>query len=207
MKFSVLICARGGSKGIPKKNLQVIGPWRLLEWSIRFSMLLTEKANIFVSSDNDEFLEIASSFGVHAIKRPTYLSTDNSPEDDTWKYMIPKMRSFDSYKFCIVLPCTSPFRSLKYFSDIASFFQKGSFFHASATKARRNPWFNMVQPVSKNSSLYRIVNSQSNSEPVSRRQDAPQVFDLTTTYFVFDIDNFLISTFPLSHSFFCLLCF
>ena len=51
----------------------------------------------------------------------------------------------------------------------------------------------MVQPVSKNSSLYRIVNSQSNSEPVSRRQDAPQVFDLTTTYFVFDIDNFIIS--------------
>ena len=114
-------------------------------------MLLTEKANIFVSSDNDEFLEIASSFGVHAIKRPIiYLPI-------IVLKMIhgnihSKMRSFDSYKFCIVLPCTS-FRSLKYFSDIASFFQKGCFFTLQVTKVRRNPgltWFNQFP---KNSSF------------------------------------------------------
>lgn len=190
MKFCILICARGGSRGIPKKNLQTIGPWSLLEWTIRFALLLRERSDIFVSSDDDVILSISATFGVHALRRPQHLATDKSPEDETWKHMIPVMTSHGSYQLCVVLPCTSPFRSIRYFCNLESFFRSGSFFLASASEARRNPWFNMATPLQQSSSLYQIVNSGSDSKAPSRRQDAPPVFDLATTFFAFEIVSF-----------------
>ena len=89
MKNTVaIILARGGSKGIPKKNIIDFCGKPLLAWSIIQAINVKEISKVWVSSDNDEFLKIARKYGAGTIKRPKHIATSTSSPVLGWLHAI-----------------------------------------------------------------------------------------------------------------------
>ena len=80
MKTYAFVFARGGSKGLPGKNILKINGIPLLAYSINIAQSINEIQKCFVSTDSDEIAEIAKNYGATVIHRPAELCHDNSPE-------------------------------------------------------------------------------------------------------------------------------
>lgn len=179
-KIYAFIFARGGSKGLPNKNIKLLGGLPLIAHSIKLAKNMKEIDKLFVSTDSDEIASIAKDLKAEIINRPKHLATDNSPEWLSWQHAIrfvyKKEGEFDIFTS---LPATSPLRrkkdvisclnSLDHFTDIT----------VAIKSSERSPWFNMVQ---KNEDGF--ISLISKDLKIKRRQDAPKSFDLTTVAYV-----------------------
>ena len=114
MRTFAFVFARGGSKGIPRKNLQLLDGNPLLAWSIEMGQSLSEVEQVFVSTEDAEIAEVASTFGAEVIQRPDHLAQDTSPEWLAWQHAIEwvqeRLGTFDRF---LSLPTTAPLRSLQ----------------------------------------------------------------------------------------------
>lgn len=176
------IFARGGSKGLPRKNIKLLAGKPLIQYSIETALASPSISKVFVSTDDTEIAEVALTAGAVIIERPKELATDNSPEWLSWRHAIEwvtnKYGKFDNF---VSLPATSPLRSI---DDVESAISKHTETKAdiciSVTPASRSPYFNMVTIGTEGE--VSLVNPPKSE--VSRRQDAPVVFDITTVVYV-----------------------
>jgi len=107
-----LILARGGSKGIPKKNILTFAGKPLIAWSILQARDSGVVDAVLVSSDSEEILEIAAHYGAVPIKRPAELSGDSSSSEEALLHALDQFRAeqgADS-KEVVFLQATSPLR-------------------------------------------------------------------------------------------------
>ena len=112
-KANAFIFARGGSKGLPKKNILKINGRPLIAYSISTAKKSELIENVFLSSDDQEILDIGSTFGAIPIKRPSEFSQDNTPELEAWKHAIKYVyRNYGIFDIFVSLPPTSPLRRL-----------------------------------------------------------------------------------------------
>lgn len=102
-----IILARGGSKGIPNKNLVYINNKPLIYWTLLQSLESTCRGETYVSSDNDEILKVAERIGAKTIKRPQELSTDTATSESALLHAIEQVGDVDTVVF---LQPTSPLR-------------------------------------------------------------------------------------------------
>lgn len=114
MKILGLIPARGGSKGIPQKNIKVLGGQPLIQYSIEVGLACSMIDTVVVSTDDETIAQISREAGAQVpFLRPAALATDQSPSIDTvihaLQYFIEQGRAFDAV--CLLQP-TSPFRHL-----------------------------------------------------------------------------------------------
>ncbi len=181
MKVFAFIFARSGSKGLKNKNILNFSGKPLITHSISFAKSSKLFDSIYVSSDSEKILKIAESMKVNIIKRPKKLASDKSRELDSWKhsieYLHKKNITFDTF---VSLPATSPIRSIKHIKKCINK-SKSYDYVITYTKTDRNPWFNMVKINKKNKTL-KVVNKL--KKQIFRRQDAPQVFNMSTNCFV-----------------------
>lgn len=107
-----IILARGGSKGIPKKNIKKFCGKPLIEWSILQAKEVKEISSVWVSTDNDQIAKIAKSCNVKIIKRPRNISLDNSSSEQGWKHAIKEIEKETGNKidFVVGIQPTSPIR-------------------------------------------------------------------------------------------------
>lgn len=106
-----IIPARGGSKQIPNKNLQILGEHTLVGHSIKHALLAgIPRNNIVVSSDSSEILSNAMSYGVVASQRPEDLASDTSSTEDTLLHVCNIYTNYTNYKYVLLLQPTSPIR-------------------------------------------------------------------------------------------------
>lgn len=107
-----IILARGGSKGIPKKNIMDFAGRPLLAWSILQARDSGVVDAVYVSSDSDEILEVAARYGAVAIKRPDELATDTSTSDVALLHVLDQLRGERGAdpERVIFLQATSPLR-------------------------------------------------------------------------------------------------
>jgi len=112
MKNAVaIIPARGGSKGIPLKNLIKFCDKPLLAWSIEQALSSKKIDSVWVSSDNDEILKISENFGAKAILRPAEISTDTASSESAWLHGLNYLESLNiDVSEIIGLQATSPLR-------------------------------------------------------------------------------------------------
>ena len=114
MRVIGIIPARGGSKGIPRKNIRLLGGKPVIHYTIesaKKSQLLTD---IFVSTDDLEIVEVAESAGIKVpFLRPPNLALDNSPSIDTIIHVLDEYDKIGKHydAICLLQP-TSPFREL-----------------------------------------------------------------------------------------------
>ena len=174
------IFARGGSKGIPRKNLLEIKGITLTRRAIKIAKQIGEIEKIFLSTDCEEIQREGELEEIEVIKRPKELASDNASEWDAWKHaIICAERIYGKFDVFVSLPPTAPCRSADDVRRcIASLNDKIDLVF-TGTVAKNNPWFNMVK-VTEYGEVSRVIEDGG----YSRRQDAPQVYNMTTVAYV-----------------------
>jgi len=187
MRYVVLICARGGSKGLPGKNIKPLGGVPLIGWSINIAKKVKNISRIIVSTDSQEIVDIALEYGAEVpFMRPKGLSQDNSPEWLVWRHAIDYLEGCDDkVDAIVVLPATAPLRSVSDVEACMDLFENSEVDSVvTASEASRSPYFNMI---TKDDNDYASLVVLPKSH-IIRRQDAPEVFDMTTVAYVVDIN-------------------
>jgi CMP-N-acetylneuraminic acid synthetase len=111
MEICAIIPARGGSKGIKKKNLTSIGGRPLIMRTIEVARKSEYINRIIVSTDDKEILEVAQTNGSEVIKRPPEISGDDATSESAILDVLDKLKKQENYcpDITIFLQCTSPF--------------------------------------------------------------------------------------------------
>ena len=138
-----LVTARGGSKGISRKNLRVLAGKPLVDWTLEVSLDTPEIDETFLSSDDREILERGERLGVTCINRPLALSQDDSSHVDVVMHALDEMRSRhdQSPTAVVVLQPTSPLRSAEDISRaVALFRNEDADSVISVTEVTQHPW-------------------------------------------------------------------
>jgi len=104
------ILARGGSKGIPRKNLKLLANKPLIAHSIDLAKKVKYIDRIFVSTEDKEIKDVSMSHGATVIDRPAELATDTADYLDAIKHMITKIPNLDDKYIVVLLETTSPLR-------------------------------------------------------------------------------------------------
>lgn len=105
-----IVLARGGSKGIPKKNILKFNGKPLIQYTIE-QCINSGIKKIYTSSDDNEILSLASSLGSNIIHRPEEFSSDNSTSESAWIHAIKNIKKIDFNNDWIFAPqVTSPLR-------------------------------------------------------------------------------------------------
>ena len=185
MRIWAAVFARGGSKGLPGKNLKVLGGLPLVAHSIRVGLEIPGVGGVLCSTDSEEIRTVAEQEGATApFLRPAELADDESPEWLSWKHLARHLieAGASPEDLLVSLPATAPLRTV---ADVESAIAKhrtsGADVVVSYTPAARSPWFNMVTE-GIDGFLRTVI--ETDGDGVSRRQDAPKVFDLATVVYV-----------------------
>lgn len=181
MKNFAFIFARGGSKRIKNKNLQKIKNKTLLEITINQAKNLSKIHKIFLSTDSKKIASSVKNKDVEIIMRPKFLAKDHSSEWYAWQHAIKVVKKKYDFEKFICLPVTSPLRSNNDIIKCINKLDYKSDMIIAIQKTERNPWFNMVK--TKNKNFFEIVNKIPRKF-VDIRQQAPEVFDMTTVCYV-----------------------
>ncbi|WP_293912758.1 MULTISPECIES: acylneuraminate cytidylyltransferase family protein [unclassified Sphingobacterium] len=189
MRGLITICARGGSKGIPGKNIRPINERPLIDYTIEIAEQLSDKydIDIYLSTDNAEIKEVVYKLGRSKIKldyqRPEHLASDTAGKLDA----IVDVKNFAEqknnirYDFVMDLDVTSPLRTIVDLDEaIKLLFQnKHALNLFSVSPANRNPYFNMVEET--DDGFYTLCKKGQ----FMTRQSAPRVFDLNASFYIF----------------------
>jgi len=178
----VIIPARGGSKGIPRKNMKPLGGRPLIAYSIDTAMEIADTGHIIFSTDDEEIAEVARKCGLRVeYMRPPALATDTASSRDVMldamDYVEQKGMKFDSI---VLLQPTSPFRTLEDVKGAMNLYSPECDMVVSVVEAACNPYYDCFEAdprsgflhISKGDGMY------------TRRQDAPNVWQYNGAVYV-----------------------
>ncbi|MGB4775524.1 MAG: acylneuraminate cytidylyltransferase family protein [Daejeonella sp.] len=182
----ITLCARGGSKGIPGKNIKPIAGLPLIAYTINVANLFAKQhtAHIALSTDDLGIKAVAESLGlVTEYLRPEILAVDSAGKIDTIKDLVfyEEQIILTRYEYILDLDLTSPLRTLDDLNKAFIHFKDSKALTLfSVNPAGRNPYFNMVEK--KENGLYGLVKTNPDSS-VLTRQSAPPVYDLNASFY------------------------
>lgn len=183
MRILYVIPARGGSKGIPRKNIKLLNGKPLICYSIDIARQLTDDINICVSTDDDEIIKVVESYGLKVpFKRPNYLATDTATTNDVLLHAINFYETKDIfYDVLVLLQPTSPLRKALQVKEALNLY---------------NDMLDMVVSVkeSHSSSVLCVENETGFLELCfnksgSRRQDLPAFYEYNGAIYVINIEK------------------
>jgi N-acylneuraminate cytidylyltransferase len=175
------VFARGGSKGLPGKNLRPLGGKPLVAWAIETARASLAIDRVVVSTDDSDIAAVARDHGAEVpFSRPPELATDEAPEWLAWRHAIRAAETAPGGRPIELFVSLSPTAPLRAVADVDACIELA--LHGdcdiaiTVTPARRNPFFNMV--VREPDRRCRLVNQ--GGQAIDNRQAAPPVFDMTT---------------------------
>ena len=110
MNIVAIIPARGGSKGIPKKNIINFCGKPLIYWSIKNALECNLINSVWVSSNDDEIISLSTKYGAKCIKRPDILSESHSSSESAWIHAINEIEKKEKIDLVVAMQATSPIR-------------------------------------------------------------------------------------------------
>jgi N,N'-diacetyl-8-epilegionaminate cytidylyltransferase len=175
------VFARGGSKGVPKKNIRLLHGKPLLAYAIEHALNSSLIDRVIVSTDDAEIASVARQYGAEVpFIRPAELAGDDSPEWNAWQHAISTLNGESSgprLDAFVCVPATSPLRKSEDLDCcIRTLLAGDADIVITVRHAERNPYFNMVTIDAEG---YAHLAAQPEQETF-RRQDAPTMFDITT---------------------------
>ncbi|MEZ4233137.1 MAG: acylneuraminate cytidylyltransferase family protein [Polyangiaceae bacterium] len=182
MRAFCFIFARGGSKGLPGKNVRPLAGKPLIAHSIEVAHQVPELERVFVSTEDAEIAAVAREYGATVIDRPAELAEDTSPEWLAWRHAIEWVRTnVGDFDEIVSLPATSPLRSVE---DVQAVIQtrreRGADVCMTVTPSSTNPYFTMVTLDEQQAASLVLTTDRA----IERRQDAPAVYDITAVAYV-----------------------
>ncbi len=182
----ITLCGRGGSKGIPGKNIRPLNGRPLISISIDVAKRFAEKyqADIALSTDDEEIKNVAVQFGLNTnYTRPEMLATDVAGKIETIADLLffEENNRNKKYDYILDLDITSPLRT---FEDLDSAFDlikndSNALNLFSVNPSNRNPYFNMVEQ--QPNGYFGLIKK---GEFVTR-QSAPNVYDLNASFYFY----------------------
>ena len=189
--FVAGIFARGGSKGLPGKNLLSIAGQSLMERAVKTAKGLPFIQDVYCSTDSPAIAsEALRSGALVPWYRPDELAQDTSREWDSWVHMISWLRSKQTYPdYLMTVPLTAPLRTtedLRVCAEAAD--DTGADVVFGVYESSKNPWFTMVTRED-GSGRVELVNRP--PERINNRQQAPKCYDVAPNTFIIRCDFLL----------------
>lgn len=181
-KSLYIIPARGGSKGIPRKNIKLLGGKPLIHYSIEVARELTDDAHIIVSTDDNEIAQVASQTGLAVpYMRPAHLATDTAGSREV---IIDAMDYADRvgirYDNVVLLQPTSPMRNADDVKRALELYSNEIDMVVSVVETASNPYYNCFETDAATGYLH----VSKGDGKITRRQDAPKVWEYNGAVYV-----------------------
>ncbi len=184
----ITICARGGSKGIPGKNIKSINGHPLIWYTIQVAQQFQSRipnVDIVLSTDSEEIKEVTKLCGLESdYKRPMALANDTCGKIDAIKDVLIFCEQSKGcrYDYVLDLDVTSPLRNTEDLIDAFKVIeqQEQAIVLYSVSPAKKNPYFNMVER--KANGFYNLVKKR---DLALSRQAAPKVYELNASFYYY----------------------
>ena len=183
-----IICARGGSKGVPGKNIRDIAGMPLIAHTIIQAQNTQIFSHVVVSSDDDDILAVAKKYGATTLKRPAEMATDEAGVMPAVEHCLAHIEAQESVEFDLIclLQTTSPLRTADDILGAATQLKNGDKDNIfSVCEASASPYYNMVERDADGK-----IALCKNADFV-RRQDAPAVYELNGAIYIWKRASFM----------------
>ena len=179
-----IIPARGGSKGIPRKNIKPLNGKPLIYYAIDTARAITADENICVSTDDVEIKSVVEAYGLQVpFLRPNELSTDTA---GTYEALIHALNFYEEqgkqYNTVLLLQTTSPFRTAEQVKEALEIYDKSDAdMVVSVKECPANPYYNVFEEDM--DGYLHVCKGDGN---IFRRQDAPKVYEYNGAIYIMD---------------------
>lgn len=185
MNVLYVIPARGGSKGIPYKNVKHLAGKPLIYYSIDVARELTSDDHICLSSDDNLIIRTAQNHKLNVpFVRPACLATDQS---GTYDVLIHAIRYYESigrnYDIIVLLQPTSPFRQKRHIEEAIALWNPNIEMVVSVKEAASNPYYNSYEEGDAG-----YLHISKGGGRLQRRQDAPEAWEYNGSIYVIGVD-------------------
>jgi len=179
-----LIPARGGSKGLPGKNIKPLGGKPLIIHSLEFAHQCKNVEDIvLLSTDDHEIKAVAEQYGYKVpFLRPAELASDTSSIEEAINFALEEFEKSDIiFNKIILLQPTSPFRNTTHYRDMMQLHNGEIEMVVSVSLSKQNPYFNLFE---EQTNGYLALSKKSD---FSRRQDCPEVYQYNGNIYIIDV--------------------
>lgn len=186
MKILVIIPARGGSKGIPHKNIKPLNGKPLIHYTIDEAREIVSDEDICVSTDDSEIIKCVEDYGLKVpFVRPEELATDTA---GTYEVLLHAISFYEKqgrhYDVVLLLQNTSPFRKAEQIKEALSLYNNNVDMVVSVKECAANPYYCVFEE-DKNGYLH-VCKGNGN---IFRRQDAPKVYEYNGAIYIMNAEK------------------
>lgn len=181
MKALYLIPARGGSKGIPNKNIKLLNGKPLIQYTIEAAQGVTNNNNICVSTDSVAIKEVVEEIGLRVpFLRPPELATDHATSESVMRHALSYYESIGvQYDYIVLLQPTSPFRNSQHLLNAEEKVRDNDLDMLVSVKlTASNPYYVLFEEDQQG-----LLRKSKNGD-FTRRQDCPDVFELNGAIYI-----------------------
>ncbi len=186
MRVLVIIPARGGSKGIPHKNIKPLNGKPLIHYTIDVARTIVSDDDICVSTDDPEIISVVENYGLKVpFVRPEELATDAA---GTYEVLLHAINYYEEklhrrYDVVILLQNTSPFRSAKQLQEAIKLYRDDIDMVVSVKECPANPYYCVFEE--NDEGFLRVCKGDGN---IFRRQDAPKVYEYNGAIYIMNAE-------------------
>lgn len=181
MNCLVVIPARGGSKGIPHKNIKLLAGKPLIYYSIDVARQFTSDDNICVTTDDAEIISVVEKYGLKVpFVRPAELATDTCGSSEViqhaYKFFADKGVKYDAI---VLLQPTSPFRKVEFIKEAVALYDDSIDMVTSVCPAACNPYYDGFEENADG-----LLQISKGDGTIARRQESPKVWQQNGSIYV-----------------------
>ena len=186
MKILIVIPARGGSKGIPRKNIKPFAGKPLIYYTIDTARAIVPDEDICVSTDDDEIIQVVEDYRLKVpFKRPDELATDTA---GTYEVLLHALDFYEKqgkhYDVVLLLQNTSPFRKAEQVKEALALYNENVDMVVSVKECAANPYYCVFE---ENEEGYLHVCKGDGN--IFRRQDAPKVYEYNGAIYIMNSEK------------------
>ncbi|QUM77866.1 acylneuraminate cytidylyltransferase family protein [Moritella sp. 24] len=185
-----LITARGGSKGLPRKNILPLNDKPLISWTIQAALNSSCIDEVYVTTEDLEIADISVKYGAKVIPRPNILAQDETSSEPVIAQAINYLseQNYKLDKICLLQP-TSPLRTAEHINAAFQLFEKKKAFCV----------LSVFEPQHSAAKAYKVLDDGSitglifDDAPYCRRQDLPNTYQPNGGIYLFDAEQFMLN--------------
>ena len=181
MNILVIIPARGGSKGIPGKNIKLLGGKPLIYYAIDVARAIVDDTHICVSTDDDQIIRVVEQYGLSVpFIRPTELATDTA---GSYGVLLHALSFYESkgehFDAVVLLQVTSPFRTVNHVREALNLYNKDLDMVVSVKETDSNPYYLCFEEDTEG-----MLHISKGDGHYTRRQDCPPVYEYNGSIYI-----------------------
>ena len=181
MNILVIIPARGGSKGIPGKNIKLLGGKPLIYYAIDVARAIVDDTHICVSTDDDQIIRVVEQYGLSVpFIRPTELATDTA---GSYGVLLHALSFYESkgelFDAVVLLQVTSPFRTVNHVREALNLYNKDLDMVVSVKETDSNPYYLCFEEDTEG-----MLHISKEEGHYTRRQDCPPVYEFNGAIYI-----------------------